>query len=639
MAARSVRAFLHNQTPDTLFKIRDEIDHGEWAGWRPPNAIAPFMTVPMGSESDGFLTGTEANVTYQIGNDQAKTLYAQWDNPFAGSNSYHTNTDITHDSFWTAIDGNNSVVNYELRVSRRVATDFLPSRDGFQFDNSWPDTPYSLPPLRGSFLDLKYGNAHSGLCGGFVFGSLDYFYAGQQIPQQRVPPFGEQDPLFLYLVDRLFDTFTVGSVLMMLNLMDPAFPDTDEGVLSVLGLAEGRAAIMAHKEWPAIREDIDQGRPSPLFIQTIKSLLPTDLGHNHQILAYAYEAQGHDIIIWVYDPNQPRNDEVTMRFNDGDVSQRIVVEHNVHVFEDDGVTPRPIYCFARMDYTAKAPRVLTQPRITGADVASRGITFTRGNIQVLQHDVTSRGRAMFVVIPDCGEHEFEYEIASELEKITLLVTTHGYIAPVIAWAINGHEILRGENQAMIITNADTVEDYSPVSSLDPDWVAQVPGPVTLLTSLHGLSVDIMNTVADGNYSVNVQVTCAEFGEAVSARQEASMAFLGQRETVFGLKEAINQCIAAYFAHLPTEAPSEQAIIDSVYAQLGRPLDPIWDPDPSLIMIDPALALQDPNWSAVEQMQAPDAAAGTGIVDGLTLGTIDTTVGTDVTEATEGEETG
>jgi len=585
------------------------------------------MTAPMGSESAGFLTGTEANVTYQVGGDPSQTVYVQWDNPFSGSNSYHTNTDPAHDSFFTAVSGNHAVVNYVLRPSRRVVTDFLPGRDGFKFANHWVDTPYSLPPLRGSFLDLKYGNAKNGLCGGIVFAALDYFNAGRQIPQVKTPPFGEQDPLFLYLVDRLFDSFSIRDVLMMLSLMDPAYPDTDENPLSVLGLADGRAAVMARQEWPAIRADIDAGKPSPLFVQTVKSLLPTDLGEFHQVLAYAYEARGHDVTIWVYDPNQPLANEVTMRFNDGDVSHRIVVEHNLDVKEDDQVHLRPIYCFGRMNYAPKPPRLATPPRVTTAEVESRGVQLDVTDFQVLEHEATRRGRKKFFVIPDCGEQEFEFEIAAEKELQTLSVSTHGYVSPVISWLINGVELEPGERD-FVVEGAWTEEVFSPVTNDEADWSPIPIAPVTVHVSLHDRRLDIVNNPADGNYAFMVQVTCQEFGEdAVSSRHNRQVAFFGARERIFGLKEAIDRCLIAYYDKLRTEQPDTEAIVNMIFSQLGRPLDPIWDPDPTLLPFDNTLELENPNWATIEAIQTPDATEvpGFGGVD-LTPGTEGTTEG-------------
>jgi hypothetical protein len=239
MAARSVRVHIHNDTNAPLTLLSSECPHGEWKT-HPPASVDAHSTAILSAESN-FLGGVEGRATYQIGNDPNATLYIHWNNPTSGSNSYHTNTNGEHYAFWSApTSGSDPEAHFVLRPAGRVETDFLPSRDGFKFSNSWPNTPYSLPPLKGSILDLKYGNAENGLCGGMVLAALDYFLSGQEIPQAIMAPSGERDPLFVYLVERLFDTFSVNSVSLLLKLMNPAYPDTDENILSTFGLASGR---------------------------------------------------------------------------------------------------------------------------------------------------------------------------------------------------------------------------------------------------------------------------------------------------------------------------------------------------------------------------------------------------------------
>ena len=50
-----------------------------------------------------------------------------------------------------------------------------------------------------------------------VLGALDYFVAGQEIPPTTTAPMGEGDPLFLHLVNRIFNTFSVDSVSLLLK--------------------------------------------------------------------------------------------------------------------------------------------------------------------------------------------------------------------------------------------------------------------------------------------------------------------------------------------------------------------------------------------------------------------------------------
>lgn len=64
-----------------------------------------------------------------------------------------------------------------------MPTDFLPSRDGLAFTNTWPPEPaLSLPSPFGT---IGIGNAANGLCGGMIFAALDYWNAGRPAPVSR----------------------------------------------------------------------------------------------------------------------------------------------------------------------------------------------------------------------------------------------------------------------------------------------------------------------------------------------------------------------------------------------------------------------------------------------------------------------
>ena len=284
-----------------------------------------------------------------------KTVYFHWDNPFSGTNKYNLFVDAGLQAFRTAGTGNNTTVEVFLRPAvRHDARGFLPSIHGYKFANSWGDVPYSLPPLRGSILDNKYGSAQNGLCGGMVYSDRDFFEANRSIPATTTAPVGEQDPLFLYIVNRLFDSFDVDDVSLYLKYMSPLYPDTDENVASTFGLADGRASVVINTEWPLIRADIDAGHPSPLGLVTVKSTLPWDLGKNHQVMAYAYFESGNDVTIWVYDPNQPLNDNVTIQFSTRAWDVPLRVTHNVAITDDNGGR-RPIYCLFRTNYQTRQP--------------------------------------------------------------------------------------------------------------------------------------------------------------------------------------------------------------------------------------------------------------------------------------------
>jgi hypothetical protein len=161
--------------------------------------------------------------------------------------------------------------------------------------------------------------------------------------------------------------------------MSPAYPDTDENIASLFGLADGRASVVINTEWPMIRADIDAGHPSPLGLVCVKSLLPWDLGSNHQVLAYAYLESGSDVTLWVYDPNQPNNDNVTIRFSTRAWDVPIDIKHNVAVTDRETGQRRPIYGLFRTNYSARSP--MSQSIMRGSGVCA-AVARTSSNLDL-----------------------------------------------------------------------------------------------------------------------------------------------------------------------------------------------------------------------------------------------------------------
>jgi hypothetical protein len=260
---------------------------------------------------------------------------------------------------------------------------FLPSTSGFHFSNStFPHVPDLTIDVLGQQIPI--GDANNGLCGGMVFATRDYFEAGIPIPSDTTNP--SSGPLFDYLVKRLFDSFNLptGPVVYM-SLMDPALPD-HETSMSNAGLApRGRAWIMINNEWPKIQADLDCGHPSPVGLIEIKSLDPFQLGHNHQILAYGYDLNGSDLTIYLYDPNHPDNDNVTMSLSIADP------QHTTPVTYSTGET---VWCFFRPDYAFSNPPwsqweslggVLTSDPAATLNAPGGLVVFARGTDNAIWH--------------------------------------------------------------------------------------------------------------------------------------------------------------------------------------------------------------------------------------------------------------
>ncbi len=185
---------------------------------------------------------------------------------------------------------------------------FLPSTHGFHFGNAFQHGAAVITawvPLLG---DVPLGDAGGGMCGGMVFAALDFFHEGRlPPPDTTVPPPGS--PLFAYLARRLIDSFNgprgINKYISWMRLPNES------------GLFKSIHWHIINHEWPAIKNDLDNGQPCPLGLLRMRSLNPFDAAKNHQVLATGYElndATG-DLQIAVYDPNWPDRDDLALSLN------------------------------------------------------------------------------------------------------------------------------------------------------------------------------------------------------------------------------------------------------------------------------------------------------------------------------------
>lgn len=191
-------------------------------------------------------------------------------------------------------------------------TDFLPSLHAFGFANTWPDEPaFSVPT---PFGPLGIGNAARGLCGGMVFGALDYWHAGVEPPTGLPSP---SEPLYRFIVRRLIQSWHVPTGVARyyywMNL-----PDDDTvrrhrwpGLPRDAGLHARTIAL----QWPRIKAQLDAGQPTPVGLVTVAGANPFKLGRNHQVLGYAYQLAETAVTLRVYDPNTGPSDDVSIGFD------------------------------------------------------------------------------------------------------------------------------------------------------------------------------------------------------------------------------------------------------------------------------------------------------------------------------------
>ncbi|MFI6297958.1 hypothetical protein ACIBEJ_40650 [Nonomuraea sp. NPDC050790] len=348
MAARSVAVTFTNTTGEILGKNFEALMHGVWTnGIEPPQTVMPGETVSWESESDGVATGTEGRLQYRVG-DGGPIIEMHWSNPFVGANTFDEVCVTGKALLRSGGDGENARVSWTLENSQWHTTAFRPSLHGFHFNNSWPDGT-TLKHLDLGVVSLPIGDATNGLCGGMVYAAMDYFLSNQLAPAQTVAPAGEGVPLFDYFVSRLFDSFDLPDLpLSLLKLMNPAYPDTDQGIFEPIGLMSGRSAIMVRDSWPRVKDWIDQGFPRPICLVKTKSLNPADLGQNHQVLVWGYHVSGTGVTFALYDPNFHDHDALMMTFD----TSRTDVPVGVGVTDPRQGT---ISCFLPTAYAAQTP--------------------------------------------------------------------------------------------------------------------------------------------------------------------------------------------------------------------------------------------------------------------------------------------
>jgi hypothetical protein len=115
MASRSVTVVVNNATvSDDMILLSSPLSHGEW-DVPPPPVIPAGVVTAWTSQSDGFLTGTQGTAQYQVGADPSHVLTLEWDNPYAGSNSYSASVPQPFNVAQHGGPGDNSFIVWQVR--------------------------------------------------------------------------------------------------------------------------------------------------------------------------------------------------------------------------------------------------------------------------------------------------------------------------------------------------------------------------------------------------------------------------------------------------------------------------------------------------------------------------------------------
>lgn len=169
-------------------------------------------------------------------------------------------------------------------------TGLRPSAHGFGFANTWRDVLLGAVPVRGR-------------CGGMAFAVLDYFDAGETIPEGRELP-AYDSPLARLIWRRQMESVFAGLGYNMWRFVQMTYRPTTG--------ARGVAAL-TRREIGRVLDHLAAGRPVPLGL--INAFDLKHLGRNHQVLAYAAELTPTHVLLRIYDPNFPLRDDVVLQIS------------------------------------------------------------------------------------------------------------------------------------------------------------------------------------------------------------------------------------------------------------------------------------------------------------------------------------
>jgi hypothetical protein len=195
-------------------------------------------------------------------------------------------------------------------VTANAVPGFLPSLQGLHFANSYPPGP----TVRFGPFDtriLGFGDASAGLCGGMALTARDLFEAGLKAPPDTDPP-ANGSPRFDAIVRRQVESLDWLRVPLRFLDLQAFRPDPPTGLPGTLGREPPRVDAV-QVEWPKIRSEIDSGHPSVVGLIRFVGNSPMALTKNHQVLAFAYDETPTRIVVRVYDPNHPGDDDVELQ--------------------------------------------------------------------------------------------------------------------------------------------------------------------------------------------------------------------------------------------------------------------------------------------------------------------------------------
>lgn len=203
---------------------------------------------------------------------------------------------------------------------------------GFKFPNRFENSPFFIGPV-------EVGNANKGLCGGMAAAAACYYKYRVKVPEDKIPPSHEHKPELLEYLKRAQWSTVMSTPAGLLNY----------AACTIEGSQADRKSVC--ETLPIIKNRIAKNEPCLLALIRAKMTI-FEIGKNiftgkrdevlrsftqhHQVLAYAYQQQADQIILSVYDPAQPSDDNIKLLLRMDDSSIQHIKQISATEFQDLG---------------------------------------------------------------------------------------------------------------------------------------------------------------------------------------------------------------------------------------------------------------------------------------------------------------
>lgn len=229
-------------------------------------------------------------------------------------------------------------------------TPFTPSIHGFHFRNSWEitqsnsramqfpgDDSVAILPYKEFAMAINPVGSTMGLCGGMATLARDFYVAGLPVPSREAAPYpslsdAASNELYEAIWYRLLDTWGGDDVLPVYDqvlqdlptgslIPDHYSPENTDLEKMIFWMVDypldgpGGLYERTRSELDTVMQQLDRGEMLDLYLLLRHDpgnwdfdYVSTQVGNNHQVLVYDYEADASSLSLRVYDPNFPGDD-------------------------------------------------------------------------------------------------------------------------------------------------------------------------------------------------------------------------------------------------------------------------------------------------------------------------------------------